>query len=190
MSNCKILAWKYSLSKTIETQITVTGFQTPGITLYSTYFHRFSIHFLHTAGTIGTAVFEPVKIASRHVLCLVLTHASVPHENLRDIQKRLLLHAHTFTAVSVWCPLCPALSNQSPLSQAAPRWVLQRNNERTVAEYFIPPAPSVPTLFASWDWGPVLLRVWLLWCSSFMGRASNWAHSSGRVDFCPLCFHM
>lgn len=52
----------------------------------------------------------------------------------------------------------------------------------TVAEYFIQPVLSIPTLLVPWDWGPVLVKVWLLRCSSFMKRCSNWACSSSHVD--------
>lgn len=129
-------------------------------------------------------------MASHCELCLVFTASCMEMSHIKSLRysEAFSLLVHTVSAVAVCCTLSPAPSNQSPLSQATPCWVRQRNNEYTVAEYFIQPAPSIPTLFASWDRGPVLVKVWLLWCSSFMRRCSNWACSSSRVDFFLRCF--
>lgn len=109
------------------------------------------------------------------------SHMEVSHIQIFEIF--CVLFPSTAAAVAVWCPRSPALSNQSPLSQAAPRWVLQRHNERTVAEYFISPWSSVPAVCIS---RPVLVKGWLLQCSSLMRSTSIWACSSGQVDSCLL----
>lgn len=134
-------------------------------------------------------IFKPVTAASRCVLRLVFTASCMEVSHIKildDVQKFFIfISCIQYLPVSVCCTLSSAPGNQSPLSQATPCWVLQRNNECTVAEYFIfQPAPSIPTLFASWDRGPVLVK------SSFMRRRSNWAHWSSRVDFFLPCFYV
>lgn len=155
MSNCIILAWECSHSKTLKIQNNSYWNSNPFILHLFSFFHSSSIHFLHSRGMI-----EFLKLLKLpHTVCYVLF--SPPHAWKCPTWKSSRYSAALFPSVCTQyppslsdAPSPRALSNQSPLSQAAPCWVLQWNNEHTVAEYFIQPAPSIPRLFVSRDRGP------------------------------------